>query len=67
MQKLTTAEFIEKARTVHGDRYGYDKASYAHSQTPVIITCKLHGDFSQRGANHLRGQGCPMCGRKALA
>jgi len=27
----------------------------------VIITCPLHGDFSQRPKNHIRGQGCPVC------
>ena len=27
----------------------------------MIMTCKIHGDFTQRPDNHLRGDGCPLC------
>jgi len=29
----------------------------------VTITCPTHGDFEQLAYNHLRGKGCPLCGR----
>ena len=61
-KRLTTQEFIEKARAVHGDKYGYDKVDYKNTHTKVIITCPDHGDFPQEPAGHLRGQGCPACG-----
>ena len=28
MEKLTTTDFIEKARKVHGDKYDYSKTIY---------------------------------------
>ena len=28
MRKLTTEEFIERARDIHGDKYGYDRVNY---------------------------------------
>ena len=60
----TTAEFIEKAIKIHGDRYSYDNVNYVNSHTPVSITCKIHGDFMQSPTNHLLGKGCPKCANK---
>lgn len=60
--KLTTEQFIINAKKTHGDFYTYDKVVYKSTHTKVIITCPLHGDFSQTPANHCFGQRCPDCG-----
>lgn len=63
-QRMTTVEFIERARGVHGDKYTYDNASYSGvgQDKHVIITCPKHGDFTQHAFNHIKlGQGCPRC------
>lgn len=62
MKKLTTEEFIEKARKVHGDTYDYSKVTYTDSKTKVCIICSIHGKFWQTPAKHLQGQGCKQCG-----
>ena len=59
---LTTNEFIEKARLIHGDKYDYSKTIYNGTYNDVTIGCKLHGYFSQRANDHLNGHGCPVCG-----
>ena len=59
MPKLTTEEFIKKAREVHGDKYDYSKVEYVDSKTKALIICKEHGEFWQRASNHLKGVGCP--------
>jgi len=59
---LTNEEFIEKAKKVHKDKYSYDKTEYVNYRTPLLITCKKHGDFLQSAENHLYGKGCPKCG-----
>lgn len=64
MLKNKTAEFIEKAIKIHGDRYSYGNVNYINSHTPVSITCKTHGDFMQSPTNHLQGKGCPKCANK---
>lgn len=64
--KLSTEEFIEKAKKVHGDKYDYSKVEYIDSKTPVIITCKKHGEFCQIPNYHLSGNGCPKCGIEEL-
>jgi len=62
MRKLTTEEFVEKAKVKHGDYYDYSKSVYVNAKTPLIITCPKHGDFEQKGTNHLSGYGCSKCG-----
>ncbi len=49
------------AREVHGDKNNYDKVNYIDSKKPVIITCKVHGDFEQNSGQHLLGKGCQRC------
>lgn len=63
MAKITTDEFIKKARAVHGDKYDYSLAVYNGTLEKVRIICPEHGDFMQAPRYHLRGSGCPKCGR----
>jgi hypothetical protein len=67
MHKLTTEEFIAKAKAVHGDRYDYSKVEYVDNKTKVCIICKEHGEFEQSPKKHLAGQGCIKCHRKSMA
>lgn len=61
MKRLTTEEFVEKARAVHGDRYGYERTVYVNTRSKVVITCPVHGDFEQSPHSHLKGSGCAKC------
>lgn len=61
-KKLTTEQFIEKAKAVHGDRYDYGEVVYKDSRSDVAIICKTHGIFMQKGNAHLQGSGCKKCG-----
>ena len=66
-KKLTTEEFIEKAKLVHGDKYDYSKVEYINTDTKVRIICIEHGEFYQTPHAHINGQGCPTCvGTKKL-
>ena len=64
-KRLTTAEFIKKARIVHGDRYDYSKVKYVNANSKVIITCSKHGEFEQAVKHHASGIGCPDCAIEA--
>jgi very-short-patch-repair endonuclease len=63
-KKRNTAEFIEKANKVHGNKYDYSNVDYINDNTKVFIICpcESHGEFQQRPADHLQGNGCPKCG-----
>ena len=58
----TSEIFIEKARSIYGDKYTYDKVNYKNNKTPITITCPVHGDFNIRPDNFLHNHGCPKCG-----
>ena len=60
-KKLTTDEWIKKAQKVHKNKYDYTKVNYINSQTKVCIICPEHGEFWQRPASHLQGNGCKKC------
>ena len=62
-RKLTTHEFIKKAKQVHGEKYDYRLVEYQGYKIDVKIICKEHGVFYQRPGNHLTGQSCPVCGQ----
>lgn len=61
-KRLTTEEFIKRARKVHGDKYDYSGTVYVTMRTKVSITCVSHGVFWQRPDIHLAGHKCPLCG-----
>lgn len=64
-KRLTKEEFIFKSKEVHGnDKYSYDEVLYQNNSTKVTIKCCKHKEnFEQLPLNHLKGQGCPKCGR----
>ncbi len=64
---MTTEEFIQRAKAVHGDKYDYSKVKYVDRQTKVVIVCPKHGDFTQAPTSHIRGAGCPKCGNDKTA
>jgi len=60
--KKTTEEFIKQAKEKHGDLYDYSKVDYSSTHQPVIIICRIHGEFLQRASSHIKGAGCFHCG-----
>ena len=61
-QRLTTEEFIRRARALHGDRYDYGRVHYVNLKKEVEIVCPRHGPFWISPNSHLRNRrGCPMC------
>jgi len=61
--RMTLEEFINKANTIHNNNYDYSKVNYINSNLPVIIICKIHGEFRQNPHNHLAGYNCIECGK----
>lgn len=57
---MTTEEFIEKAKAVHGNKYDYSESVVVNRKTNTRILCKQCGQFFEMTPdNHLRGQECP--------
>ena len=66
-RRLTTEEFIKKAREIHGDKYDYSKVVYdKNNKTKVCIICPKHGEFLQTPNDHLDNHGCPECRKEMI-
>lgn len=61
---FTTTEFINIGKKKHGNKFDYSKTVYAGKRGIVIITCPIHGDFTQRAQEHMDGHGCFTCGNE---
>ena len=62
-RKLSFEDFVERANFIHENKYTYNESSYTTTSDYVTINCPKHGEFRQRGVNHIDlGQGCPKCG-----
>ena len=63
-KKLTTEDFIKRAKEIHGNKYDYSKVEYINAHTKVCIICPEHGEFWQTPDNHCSKRnkcGCPKC------
>ena len=63
-KKLTTEQFVAKAREIHGDKYDYSNVVYSKMHDYITVTCPKHGDFLQKAYSHLNGKGCSKCAKE---
>ena len=60
--RYTTEKFIEKAKTVHGDKFDYSKTEYKGYGVRTTFVCRKHGEFKQSPHDHIFGKVCcPAC------
>ena len=69
-RKRTTIEFINESNIIHNFKYDYTLSDYKGIKEGVWIIChekdsrgNEHGPFFQIADIHLRGCGCPKCGK----
>ena len=61
-KRKTSEQFIEEARTIHGEAYDYSKVNYITNKELVTIICPVHGEFQQTPTAHItKKRGCPKC------
>ena len=60
-QRKKLNKFIEKAKTIHGNKYDYSKVEYVNNHMGICIICSIHGEFTQSPKDHLFGKGCRKC------
>jgi hypothetical protein len=65
-RRKDTKDFIKRSKKIHGNKYNYSKSKYVVGKTPIIISCKIHGDFFQEPFIHLNGSGCNLCGNDLI-
>ncbi len=60
MRKLTTEEFVAKAKVLH-EGYDYSRTVYINAASPITAVCDKGHTFTQKASTHLSGHGCPYC------
>ena len=60
--KITFEDFINRAKSVHGEKYQYKKETYKGYKKKMCIVCPKHGEFWQTPISHFYGSNCPKCG-----
>lgn len=59
-----TYNFIERLKSIHGNKYDYTKIVYKNNKIPVEIICPTHGTWWATPSNLLKGCGCKICSTK---
>jgi hypothetical protein len=68
MGKYTAEQLLEIFHSKHGSKYAYpsDLTGYkVGDKLPISCPIEGHGVFYQKISKHMKGQGCPKCGRVA--
>ena len=61
-KRMSTEEFIKRAKYIHGNKYDYSKVNYKNLESKITIICPEHGKFDYRADSHLfQESGCPKC------
>ena len=67
-RRYTTLEFINMAKEVHPYNLDdYSSVEYKDMSTNINMICKIHGTYTQRPMDHVRGHRCSKCGKDKLS
>ena len=58
----TTEEYVVAVNAIHNNKYDYSETRYTKTSENISIKCPIHGIYTQRAGNHLKGKGCRECG-----
>jgi len=54
-------QFIKEVKKVHKKNYDLSKVTYDGAKRPIIVKCKIHGEFTIEAYSFLKGSGCYEC------
>jgi hypothetical protein len=60
-RRLTTEDWVARAREKHGDRYCYEETVYVSESEKVSVRCKVHGIFKTGNDHIYQATNCPAC------
>ena len=67
-RKYDTESFVEKARSIHGDKFDYTPTKIGIMRERIDIICKRHGLFNTVACYHLEDMwgGCRKCASESM-
>ena len=64
-EPISTEQFVERSKKIHGDKYDYSKSECNGTHNKTTIICPIHGEFEQMPKEHLKGKGGPLCANES--
>lgn len=61
VKRITNEIFISQCKSIHDNKYNYDKTKYVYNNIKVKIKCPRHGIFLMTPCDHKNGHGCKKC------
>ena len=58
---ITTEEYIQRAKSLHGNLYDYSEINYISGRNKVTIICRKHGKFEVTANEHIRENRASNC------
>lgn len=65
-KRLTSQQFIDKAKFIHGERYDYSLTEYVTAKQKLKIICSIHDIQEMLPHHHIKGYGCSKCGKEQI-
>lgn len=62
--KRTKDDLYTKLYSIFGNEYDLSKIDYKNKRTPIVLICKIHGDFKKFVHHLFNGHGCPACDKE---
>ena len=66
MKRLSTEQWINLAKEVHGEKYDYTPTMYSTAKQKLKIICPTHGLQEMLPHHHIKGYGCGKCGKEQI-
>lgn len=60
-KKLTQEEFVDKVKSIHGDKIDLSETIYTRYRNKTKFICPKHGVFWTTPISLITGHGCPRC------
>lgn len=57
----TTESYVQKAKSIHKDKFDYSKTIYSSSKEDITVICPDHGEQTTSAIYHLSKHGCHEC------
>ena len=54
-------KFVKETEKIFPKQFSFDETNYVNQRTPLIVTCKKHGNIEVIPKTFLKGCGCPYC------
>lgn len=61
---ISSKEWLTRFNKIYGDKFVYPNHDFSGGSKPIVVHCKIHGNFSTTPSKHAEGRGCLQCNKE---